>query len=243
MTFTKFTARGLDGFRDRIIVPTSPAGPIHLWTWRESDSDDVMAIPPEGCAIVLISRATFVLWPHVAVTLGAGCYAQVPGGALLRGGAGFVIYTPEYAGLPQLGGPAEEAGRLRYIDGCSDSLLVCPSKIGEPCLNLLHLPAGIHQTAHTHPSDRIGIILRGGGECRTPEETVALRPGMFWYIPAGGVHSFHTAHDSLDVFAWHPDSDFGPSHDAHPMLNRTIVDGVAVNDARHAGIRTGEIRA
>jgi hypothetical protein len=26
----------------------------------------------------------------------------------------------------------------------------------------------------------------------------------------------------LLVMAWHPDSDSGPSHDDHPMLNRTL---------------------
>ena len=28
------------------------------------------------------------------------------------------------------------------------------------------------------------------------------------------------------VVAFHPDSDFGPTHEVHPMINRTIVEGV-----------------
>jgi quercetin dioxygenase-like cupin family protein len=102
------------------------------------------------------------------------------------------------------------------------------------------LPAGTEQTRHTHPSDRIGIILRGRGICRTPEGETVLTGGMFWHIPAEHPHSFHTAVEDLDVLAWHPDSDFGPSHDAHPMVNRTIVEGVPANDERHRGIRTTE---
>ena len=34
----------------------------------------------------------------------------------------------------------------------------------------------------------------------------------------------------MDVVAYHPDSDTGPTHDDHPMLNRTIVEGVSARD-------------
>ena len=186
-----------------------------------------------------------------------------------------------YYGYPQSGGPLEEAGRLKYIDGCSDTLLICPPVVGEPCLNHLHIPAGTNQTAHTHPSQRIGTIARGSGFCLTPyegqvllpEQTVVqwidpwpvevsfdatsetapvsvqtslkvktpLRAGMGWWIPTALLHSFHTEGDSLDVVAWHPDSDFGPTHDNHPMVNRTYVNDVA--SSQIVGIRTTEISA
>ena len=69
--------------------------------------------------------------------------------------------------------------------------------------------------------------------------TFALRPGMGWRIPTGTLHSFFTRGEALDVLAWHPDSDFGPTHDHHPMVNRTMVDGVS---ASHIGeIRTTEV--
>jgi quercetin dioxygenase-like cupin family protein len=214
-------------------VTESPVGPIHVYGWRQ-----VHRLPHDGSAVVLPTiGTTIVVFDRTLARIGLGSYAVVPGGAELIGGAGLVIQTPAYRALSQIGGPVETSGRLAYIDGCSDSLLVCPPRIGEPCLNLLHLPPGINQTAHTHPSDRIGIILGGAGMCQSAG-VHALRPGMCWYIPAGCVHSFHTADVALDVFAWHPDSDFGPSHDAHPMLNRTIVDGVPASDPRHAGIRT-----
>jgi len=60
-------------------------------------------------------------------------------------------------------------------------------------------------------------------------------------LPEDTPHSFFTYEETMDVIAWHPDSDTGPSDEDHPMVNRTIVDGVAANciDA----IRTvGEIR-
>jgi quercetin dioxygenase-like cupin family protein len=116
---------------------------------------------------------------------------------------------------------------LRYIDGCTDTLLVCPPRRGEPCLNHLHLPPGTNQSPHTHPSERIGVIVRGRGECRTPGGAYLLTPGMGWRIPTGCEHSFFTPDDdSLDVLAWHPDSDFGPTDEEHPMVNRTLVGGV-----------------
>jgi hypothetical protein len=33
----------------------------------------------------------------------------------------------------------------------------------------------------------------------------------------------------MDVIAFHPDSDFGPEDENHPMINRTIVNGVSAN--------------
>ena len=35
-----------------------------------------------------------------------------------------------------------------------DTLLLAPPKLTDPCLNLLHFPPGITQTAHSHPSLR-----------------------------------------------------------------------------------------
>lgn len=191
-------------------------------------------------------------------TIDEGMFFCLPGPLTLNAtleGRGLVIERCDYQGFPQIGGPLEGRGRLRYIDGCSDTLLICPPLIGEPCLNHLHIPPGTNQTAHTHPSQRIGVILRGSGYCLTPcpcdeveigdyqlnpgqtyvRETLdegglriwvrtELKEGMGWWIPTGLLHSFHTgSNEFLDVVAWHPDSDFGPQHDNHPMLNRTYV--------------------
>jgi len=166
-------------------------------------------------------------------SLRAGMFFGLPGRAAVQssqGSKGLVISRLNYRGLWQIGGPLETTGRLRYIDGCSDTLLVCPPVLGEPCLNHLHIPPHTNQSAHTHPSSRIGVILRGSGECRTETGSYPLRPGMGWYIPTGCLHSFHTAEESLDVIAWHPDSDFGPTHAHHPMVSRTFVDGVSASN-------------
>lgn len=155
--------------------------------------------------------------------LAAGMYFCVPVSVRLRGGTGLCITAERYRGFFQIGGPVEESGRLRYIDGCTDSLLVPPVLLGDPCLNLLHIPPGTRQSAHTHPTVRVGLIARGSGECVTPSGRFPLRPGLAFVIAADALHSFHTNRESLLVIAYHPDSDFGPTHECHPMINRTIL--------------------
>ena len=142
------------------------------------------------------------------------------------GGRILLIHQPGSDFPFQVGGPLEPTGRLRYIDGCTDSLLVPPWRLGQPCLNHLHIPAGVEQTMHTHPSDRIGVVVKGRGQCVCPDGTTELIPGVLWRIPADGQHRFRTDGHALDIVAWHPDSDFGPTDDEHPMLNRTLVGGV-----------------
>jgi len=144
--------------------------------------------------------------------------------------------SAQYRAMTAIGGTIEETGRLRYIDGCTDSLLIAPVKKGNPCLNHLHFPPGTIQTPHTHPSHRIGLVIRGKGECITAEGVTPLIPGCIFLIRENGVHKFDTADSHLDVIAFHPDSDFGAEDDYHPMINRTIVDGVSARNL--AGIRT-----
>ena len=141
-----------------------------------------------------------------------------------------------------IGGPIEKEGRLKYIDGCTDSLLLPPTKYGMACLNHLHFPSNINQTPHTHPSVRVGIVAKGHGECVTPFGNIPLVPGqLFLILPEdgnssigidgelhnNGTHCFRTFDEEMDVIAFHPDSDFGPKDEEHPMINMTIVDGTS----------------
>lgn len=155
------------------------------------------------------------------------------------GGPGYVVHRLGYHGLNQLGGPVERVGRLRYIDGCSDTLLLAPPLRGDPCFNLLHFPKGINQTKHTHPSIRAGLIHGGSGYCHTATGTEELRAGKMFLLFPDAIHAFETVEESMNLTVFHPDSDFGPTHEEHPMLNRTIVDGVS---AKHLdAIRTKTI--
>ena len=193
---------------------------IQVWGWEEES----LTLPEGATAFGVVTQGRAVLhdiWG--SSELRQGMFFTLPDPASVTGGTGLIVLLSNYQGLRQIGGPLESIGRLRYIDGCSDTLLVCPPRLGEPCLNHLHIPPHTDQTPHTHPSARIGVILRGVGECRTPEGAFPLRAGMGWYIPEGCLHSFFTKNVALDVVAWHPDSDFGPRDDDHPMINRTII--------------------
>ncbi len=170
-------------------------------------------------------------------TVAAGEWFHFPNGAAIKLDQSvftrvFCAQNIGFLGLRSMGGPIEDRGRLRYIDTCSDTLLCGPPLRGDPCLNHLHFPAGVDQTEHTHPSTRAGVVARGGGMCLTPSREFQLRPGMIFYIPTGGVHRFQTIDQDMDVIAYHPDSDFGPTHEEHPMVNRTLVGGAKIDNTR-----------
>lgn len=154
-------------------------------------------------------------------------YFAVHTPATITSECAFVVEVDTYKCLQQVGGPCETTGRLRYIDGCSDSLIIGPAVVGDPCFNLLHFPKHTDQTMHTHPSLRCGMTIAGEGIARFPDGEVALQTGSVWFLATEGKHAFATRDSELLVTAWHPDTDTGPSHDDHPMLNRTMVDGVS----------------
>jgi quercetin dioxygenase-like cupin family protein len=202
--------------------------------WSSAGEFPTRALGWSGAALELHDAGTHYLYVQEGVaalefgagsfTLRAGMYAMVPGRAAISGqGAGLVVTRLGYSGPFLLGGPIESEGRLRYIDGCTDSLLLAPSVRGEPCLNHLHIPAGTAQSAHVHPSVRVGVIARGRGECVTAQARYVLSPGLGFVIEPHVRHSFHTGAETLDVVVYHPDSDTGPTHRDHPMINRTLL--------------------
>lgn len=137
----------------------------------------------------------------------------------------FAVGNSHHHGLPSMGGPVEKTGRLRYIDGCSDTILYSPPLKGDPCLNLLHFPTGVDQTQHFHPSSRCGIVSNGSGVCVFERSEVPLKKGQIFYLPKNLRHKFKTgSSEVLDVISFHPDSDWGPTHEVHPMINRTWMD-------------------
>jgi mannose-6-phosphate isomerase-like protein (cupin superfamily) len=167
-------------------------------------------------------------------TIAAGMYFAIQGSGTVSGnGQGIVVSRHGSSGVFQLGGPVESAGRLHYIDGCTDSLLISPVRRGDACLNLLCFHGDVDQTAHTHPSMRVGIVVDGAGLCRGESGVVPLAPGMAFVIPAGKLHAFATHGQPMRVIAFHPDSDFGPTHRDHPMINRTMVDGISAAALPH----------
>ena len=199
--------------------------PSRLSSW----SHEPLALPGDGVHFGYVDRGPCRLRCASGVfEIQAGMYFSVPGEGEVSGpGSGVLMTRIGERGVFMLGGPVEGTGRLRYIDGCTDSLLIPPVTLGDPCLNLLHIPPHTDQSQHTHPSIRMGMILGGAGRCVTPSSTTALEAGMVFLIETNGMHSFATEADPLLVLAWHPDSDFGPTDEDHPMLNRTLLPAAA----------------
>ncbi|PYQ28677.1 MAG: hypothetical protein DMF56_15705 [Acidobacteria bacterium] len=222
-----------------------PAWPSSVLGWRGTE---VLEFDGLGTMFGFAAegRATLrVLGPvDLEFSLRPGMYFSLPYAGSIQGGVGFAVCRLRYQGLFSIGGPIEKEGRLKYIDGCTDTLLVPPVIRGDACLNHLHFPIGIQQTRHTHPSLRAGVIAAGSGRCICPSESdgsgedveFPLLAGIAFVIPAGGHHSFFTDTETMDVIAYHPDSDTGPIDDDHPMVNRTMIDGVSA--ARLQEIRT-----
>jgi hypothetical protein len=164
----------------------------------------------------------------ISATLDAGCYFALPGPCQIESdGHTLAIERFGYRAPPSLG-RIEERGRLVYIDGCSDTILCSPARAGDPVLNHLHFPAGTLQSVHLHPSARLGVVLRGRGVAFGPGRGGAaweepLEPGTAFFLPEHELHAFRTSGESMDIVAFHPDSDWGPTDAAHPMINRTYL--------------------
>lgn len=223
-------------------------GPDNFYAWNETDP-----LQLRGTVYgYVISGPTSVVDLEGVMTLRSGMYFSSAGPLTIAGGRGIAIRRLDHFGMRLFGGPVEGQGRLKYIDGCTDSLLIPPVKCGDPCLNLLQFPPGIDQTAHTHPSNRIGMILSGQGECHAWQSDVRsrtiyddvpirypLRARDLFCIHAEGKHKFRTYEgQEMRVLAYHPDSDYGPTDEDHPMLNRTIIDGASAANPERAEYRT-----
>ena len=169
-------------------------------SWRnDKEGLSVYGFVTEGPATLTRLGAT-----RFECTLDTGMYFSCPGGCEVRGGAGILSLAPDgpagvHRALFSLGGPvAAGTGRLPYIDGCTDTLLLSPPRRGAPCLNHLHFPPAVKQTRHTHPSGRTGVVIAGEGVCVVDgagggkERRVPLRPGTAFVIPTDLPHAFET---------------------------------------------------
>lgn len=135
-----------------------------------------------------------------------------------------VIERKGYHGQKVIG-CLEDTGRLCYIDGCSDSMLVYPPRFGDSTLNSLHFPPNIAQSFHTHPSIRIGCVASGKGRACSKDKEHEIKQGDLWLIEEQELHRFRTDKDGekMIVIAFHPDSEWGPTDHNHTMLNRTYI--------------------
>lgn len=152
------------------------------------------------------------------------CYSSDRAETLQVVGTAVIITRLGFKGQNLVGGPIEDNGRLCYIDGCSDSLLIYPPRMGDPSLNLLYFPPNIDQTFHIHPSIRLGTVASGSGVACFADREVALETGDLFVIEERELHRFRTLdNQEMRVIAFHPDGDWGPTDQNHTMLNRTYI--------------------
>jgi quercetin dioxygenase-like cupin family protein len=176
--------------------------------------------------VVVMDNVTIECFTVDRMYVSEGMYGCAVGPLDVRGSdcRVMLVTAKRYRGIYTLGGPVEETGRLKYIDGCTDTGLIQPLRLGDPCLNALYFPAGTRQTAHMHPSHRVGVVLYGEGICETPISSKPMRAGDMFIIPAGSVHRFITQEYEMRIVAFHPDSEFGPTDERHQMLKATIIE-------------------
>lgn len=156
--------------------------------------------------------------------LNKGEYFSVVGEFTLSGKGSVAVFERLGAtGIFQIGGPIEKRGRLTYIDGCSDSLLVYPPRLGDACMNTLWFPKNVRQTMHIHPTVRYALVISGTGRCVTPEGELPLKEGYIFRLDEMSQHCFNTDDSTMTIVTYHPDSDWGPTDENHPMKNRTLI--------------------
>jgi len=134
----------------------------------------------------------------------------------------FVVSRLGYKGQFVIG-KVEEIGRLSYIDGCSDSMLVYPPRFGDPSISHLHFPPNITQSFHTHPSIRVGVVISGNGFASLDGYELPLTAGSMFCLNEQEFHRFRTEGEHMNIIAYHPDGEWGPTDENHTMLNRTYL--------------------
>ena len=103
------------------------------------------------------------------------CFGVFSGPAVLEGdGRALVVSMDNYA-CPRLkGGPVEQEGRLRYVDGCSATILLSPPVKGEPCFNFMHLPArSPRPCTRTKVCGSVSYFLEKASAKRLPRRSIS----------------------------------------------------------------------
>lgn len=115
---------------------------------------------------------------------------------------------------------------LPYVNGCSTKQLIPPDRLGDPTLQMLHMPPFTkEQQHHIHSTSRVVYVLSGKGESVVGmgENIVKteLRPGIVCILEPMCPHHFETTDDELIVLPIHVWSSVGLLEKNHPMFNGT----------------------
>jgi quercetin dioxygenase-like cupin family protein len=117
-----------------------------------------------------------------------------------------------------------DMGNLSYMDGGTNTTAVNPGRLGDPVINYVHFPAGMTQTLHTHPSHRVGMVLRGRGLVELDDSEFPLQQGDVFFMQRNVLHNFKCPYnEDVVLFVFAPDSGTGPTDEVNPLKIRTYV--------------------
>ena len=116
-------------------------------------------------------------------------------------------------------------GNLSYMDGGTNTTAVNPGRLGLPVINYVHFPAGMEQTLHTHPSQRIGLILSGKGLIELDKGVMfPIKEGDCFVMERNVLHNFMCNQgEDVTLFVFSPDSGTGQTDEINPLKVRTYV--------------------
>jgi quercetin dioxygenase-like cupin family protein len=157
-------------------------------------------------------NAAFAVKSHFTIKCGSGNAAVIhyPGLHLLEDR----YYVQTNLGM----------GNLSYIDGGTNTTAVNPGRLGDPVINYVHFPAGMTQTLHTHPSHRVGIVLKGKGLVELDDREFHLQTGDVFFLRRNVLHNFMCPYNQdVVLFVFAPDSGTGPTDEVNPLKIRTYV--------------------
>jgi len=191
------------------------------------NSGEIKGFNPQGTAYVMLNNATFTGEESSFRKInGALCLNNMFTVDCQTGGNGVVI---EYDGLKlsenryyiqtELG-----MGNLSYMDGGTNTTAINPGRLGDPVINYVHFPAGMTQTLHTHPSHRVGMVLKGRGRVELDSSNFELKPGDVFFMQRNVLHNFTCPYnEDVVLFVFAPDSGTGPTDEVNPLKIRTYV--------------------
>lgn len=147
-------------------------------------------------------------------TIKKGMYFSVPKELNIQGtGKAFIIEHYNHTCFFQLGGPVEEKGRIESEYNRSNSLLIAPTELYQPSLNLLQIHKNQEQLPlHIHNEYRIGMVIEGSGYFVTDDEQIPLEKGEIFILPANLYHRLEAIQDNenLLIISYHPKSQVNP---------------------------------
>lgn len=117
-----------------------------------------------------------------------------------------------------------DQGNLSYMDGGTNTTAINPGRLGDPVVNYVHFPAGMYQTLHTHPSHRVGMVLKGNGRVELDhEEYFLIKEGEAFFMRRNTLHNFICDDEDVVLYVFAPDSGTGPTDEVNPLKIRTYV--------------------